>query len=431
MTYQQALDFLFGQLPMYQRVGTVAVKKDLKNIRALLKHLDNPHQTFRSIHIAGTNGKGSVAHMLAACYQSARLKVGLYTSPHYVDFRERIKIDGQLIPKRSVVQFVIRNQEVIAQIHPSFFEMSVAMAFEYFALQQVDVAIVETGLGGRLDSTNVLRPLCSVITNIGFDHQKMLGDTLPKIAREKAGIIKSATALIIGKYQQKTAPVFRRVADLRAAPMYYANRTLRCVQKKPSLELLRCDIYYGKRLYYGNLKVQAGGAYQYENVVTAIMTAKVVGDIYPGLRLSKASVRRAMENLQTLTRFQGRWQVLSKNPLTIADSAHNTDGLRQVLKQIKSLPIKGRQHFVLGVVNDKDLSTMLPLFPSKARYYFACPAVPRGLSATVLQREAAHYGLFGKAYTSVRRAIRAARMLAAKEDFIYIGGSTFVVAESI
>lgn len=446
MTYRETLDYLFAQLPMYHRIGTAAFKKDLTNTLALCEHLGNPHLKFPAIHVAGTNGKGSVSHFLAAMLQAAGLKVGLYISPHYKDFRERIKINGEYISRREVVDFVAVNRPALEQIQPSFFEMCVGMAFDHFARKQVDVAVVEVGLGGRLDSTNVLpAPLVSVITNISFDHVAMLGDTLPQIAFEKAGIIKPGSPVVIGEEHPETMPVFRAKAAECGTPLHSAQANFRVVEKAQiGWQSTVYDVFKNGEPYLTDLELEAAGPFQAKNLATALQAIKVLNDFgitNSDLRLlhrsfanrnskivNEQAIRAGLESLRARTRFMGRWQILAENPTVLCDSAHNEAGLREAFAKIKSLGFK-HLHVVTGFVNDKDVRGVLPLFPTEARYFFAKADIPRGLDAQVLCGTAAEFGLHGRAYSSVKNALRAARRAAAPGDLVLVVGSIFVVAE--
>lgn len=430
MSYQETLDFLYSQLPMYQRVGASAFKKNLKNTRDLLKALGNPESAFPSIHVAGTNGKGSVTHMLGACYQAAGLRVGLYTSPHYRDFRERMKINGEYIRETEVIDTVRRMKSQILDIRPSFFEMTVAMAFDFFRNQQVDLAVIETGLGGRLDSTNVLRPLLSLITNIGFDHQQMLGNSLQEIAREKAGIIKRNTPVVIGTYQPKTAPVFRSIAESKRAQLQYADRQIQLKLRSAEIERICVKVEGKDALFPESICLDTGGKFQVKNIRTTLAAFAVLKDTNGLPGLNAEAIKYGLEHMKSLTNYIGRWQILGRNPLILADSAHNTHGLEPVLEEVLSLP-KNKLHFVLGFVSDKDLQKTLKLFPENAVYYFARPDIPRGLDTDSLVQTARGAGRAGKAYHSVNAALAAAKKNAGKNDLIYVGGSSFVVAEVI
>ncbi len=393
---------MFSKLPMYQRQGKTAFKKDLTNTLALAKYLDNPQQKFKSIHVAGTNGKGSTSHMLASILQEAGYKVGLYTSPHLKDFRERIKINGKVIAEQKVIDFISDNREFLEQQKLSFFEMTVGLAFDYFAFAEVDIAIIEVGLGGRLDSTNIITPEISVITNIGYDHTQFLGETLPEIAFEKAGIIKENIPVIIGERQEEVIDVFTEIAHKKKASIYYAE-----------------DVDY-------TFKTDLLGSYQAKNVKTAVSAINQLNEF----KVSEQHIKKGLQNVVKNTGLLGRWQVLQEKPKVICDTAHNKEGLTYVLDQLLKEDYKDL-HIVLGVVNDKNLETILPMFPKDANYYFCRPNIPRGLDADALQEIANKYKLNGAVYTSVNQAYKTAIKNATKSDLIFIGGSTFVVAEVV
>ena len=404
MTYKETTDWMFSQLPMFQMQGASAYKKDLTNTLLLVEHVQHPESKFKSIHVAGTNGKGSTSSMIASILQEAGYKVGLYTSPHLKDFRERIRINGEMISADFVVDFISENKSLCEDNQLSFFEMTVGLAFDYFAKEQVDVAVIEVGMGGRLDSTNVITPLVSVITNIGFDHTQFLGDTLPKIAAEKAGIIKSNIPVVIGEYSEETKPVFLDKAKFENAPLYFA-------QDNP-------EVAYECALL---------GDYQVHNKKTVLQAIKL---LQAHFSIDESHITKGFKNVIQNTGLLGRWQILDKAPFTICDTAHNSHGLKIVLNQIQKYSFE-TLHVVLGVVNDKDLDSILPLFPKNAKYYFCKPNVPRGLDAEVLKLKASDFGLFGKVFNSVSEAYEEALKIATKSDFIYIGGSTFVVAEIV
>lgn len=403
MNYKKTLDWLFSRLPMYQRVGKTAFKKNLTNIIALSEHLNHPEKKFKSIHVAGTNGKGSTSHMLASILQEAGYKVGLYTSPHLKDFRERIKVNGISIRKNCVINFVKRNKSFLEKQDLSFFEMTVGMAFEHFAKQKVDLAVIEVGLGGRLDSTNIILPEISVITNIGFDHTQFLGDTLAEIAFEKAGIIKANTPVVIGESNIETLPVFKKIAQQKKSKIYYAEE-------------------YTKEIYPSDLK----GSYQKNNIKTVLQSIAILKKI--DYKIGVTSIKTGLLNVVKNTGLQGRWQLLGTKPRIICDIAHNKEGLQYTLKQLSNTEYK-QLHIVLGVVNDKNLDTILQLFPKNATYYFCQAQVPRALDAEILQQEGKKYSLTGARYSSVARAFKEAKNNAKPTDMLYIGGSTFVVAE--
>lgn len=404
MTYQETTTWLFSQLPMFQMQGTSAYKKDLTNTLLLVEHLHHPETKFKSIHVAGTNGKGSTSSMIASILQEAGYKVGLYTSPHLKDFRERIRINGEMISEDFVVDFISENKSFFEANQLSFFEMTVGLAFDYFAKEQVDVAVIEVGMGGRLDSTNVITPLVSVITNIGFDHTQFLGDTLPKIAVEKAGIIKSNIPVVIGEYSEETKPVFLDKAKFENAPIYFA-------QDNPVVTY-ECALL---------------GDYQVHNKKTVIQAIDLLKYEF---NIDENHIKLGLKNVIQNTGLLGRWQILDKAPITVCDTAHNSHGLKIVLNQIQKHSFENL-HIVLGVVNDKDLDSILPLFPKNAKYYFCKPNVPRGLDSEILKQKASDFGLFGKVFDSVSEAYDEAVNSAKDSDFIYIGGSTFVVAEIV
>jgi dihydrofolate synthase/folylpolyglutamate synthase len=404
MTYTETLHWMFEQLPMYQRQGKTAFKKDLTNTLALTKVLGNPEHKFKSIHVAGTNGKGSVSHMLASVLQTAGYKVGLYTSPHLKDFRERIKINGEQIQKGEVIEFISKHKVFLEKEKLSFFEMTVGMAFDYFASEKVDIAVIEVGMGGRLDSTNVITPLLSVITNIGYDHTAFLGNALALIAGEKAGIIKKGIPVVIGETTAETKTVFLEKAKKEAAPIHFAEEL--------DTPLPKCDLK---------------GNYQKYNLNTCLKSLEVLNTL-EGWKITKTDIKKGLAEVIANTQLRGRWEVLGESPKIIADTAHNKEGLTLVLDQVFQENYKDL-HMVLGFVNDKDLEAILPLFPTTAKYYFSKPDVPRGLEATDLYYKAKDFKLFGKAFTTIDNALKAAKREAKESDLIYIGGSTFTVAE--
>ncbi|MFC4739407.1 bifunctional folylpolyglutamate synthase/dihydrofolate synthase [Flavobacterium ponti] len=404
MNYQETTEWLFNQLPMFQQQGASAYKKDLSNTLALAKHLKNPENKFKSIHVAGTNGKGSTSSMLASILKEAGYKVGLYTSPHLKDFRERIKINGKEIAEEYVVEFVKENKSFFEQNQLSFFEMTVGLAFQYFSDEKVDLAIIEVGMGGRLDSTNIITPLVSVITNIGFDHTQFLGNTLELIAAEKAGIIKKNIPVVIGEYLPETKKVFLEIAQKNNAPIYFAQENKN--------EDLPCGLL---------------GDYQVQNKKTVLQAIELVKQYFS---ISDLAIENGLLNVVKNTGLLGRWQQLGANPTIICDTAHNAHGLQIVMNQIKKQIFK-QLYIVLGVVNDKDLDSILPLFPKGAFFYFCKPNVSRGLDAEVLKQFAENYNLNGLVCNSVSEAYILATLEANEGDFIYIGGSTFVVAEIV
>jgi len=405
MNYKETLGWMFSQLPMYQRQGDTAFKKDLTNSLALSKQLNFPEKQFKTIHVAGTNGKGSSSHMLASILQESGYKVGLYTSPHLKDFRERIKINGKEIKEKDVVHFIENNKLFLEENKLSFFEMTVGLAFDCFAKHKVDIAIIEVGLGGRLDSTNIITPEVSLITNIGFDHIQFLGDTLPEIAFEKAGIIKQHVPVVIGEYQKEVFQVFEEIAAEKEAPLFLASKNIS-----------------------DNYKTDLKGNYQLNNVKAVVQVVHVL--IEKGFKITKENIKEGLLNVVKNTGLLGRWQVLNEKPKVICDTGHNKEGVHYIIKQLEEETFE-KLHIILGVVNDKDLTTILPLFPKKAIYYFCKPNIPRGLDAHELQIRCAEFGLNGNVYTSVKRAYKTALKTSSNSDFIFIGGSTFVVAEVV
>ncbi|MFK7981070.1 MAG: folylpolyglutamate synthase/dihydrofolate synthase family protein [Saprospiraceae bacterium] len=427
--YKATLHYLYTQLPMFQKVGGAAFKKDLSNIIRLCNHLGHNYQHFPSIHIAGTNGKGSTTHLIGAMLQASELKVGYYTSPHYKDFRERIKINGQLMSKRYVVDFVKKHSAIFEKVRPSFFEITVAMAFDYFAQEKVDVAVIETGLGGRLDSTNIITPLLSVITNISYDHQQFLGDTLPQIASEKAGIIKPNIPVVIGETQKATKAVFETTAQKNNAPITFADKNISVIEKAIQAHH---TVYYvkGRPHNFNHLAVNLMGNYQQKNITTALQAIATINKNALLPTITPSAIQAGLKNLKALTYFLGRWQQLSEIPTIICDSGHNQAGIQQILQQLEKMPYE-QLHFVLGMVNDKAIDKILKMLPTNARYYFVKADIPRGLDANKLKAKAAIYGLKGRKYSSVKNGLKAAKRNAEKKDLIFVGGSTFVVAEVV
>lgn len=424
MTYQETINYLFSRLPMYHRIGAAAYKNNLDNTLKMCEMLGNPEKSFPSIHIAGTNGKGSVANMIASILQEAGYKTGLFTSPHLRDFRERIRINGKPISEEFVVDFVEKNRDRFESVHASFFEFSFALSAKYFADQQVDIAVMEVGMGGRLDSTNVVRSVLSVITNIAFDHTQFLGNTLEKIAREKAGIIKPSVPVVIGETQEEIMDVFLEKAMENETSVVFADN--RYIARFNSDE--RIDVNLEGDTFLSNLNLPLHGVYQENNVPTTLQAIETLKK--EGWKIHKTHIKKGLENVVRNTEFYGRWQILNKKPLTICDTAHNEAGLCLTLKQLKSIP-KKNLHIILSVVNDKDIEHILPLFPKEAIYYFCKANIPRGLEATLLQQAAAKFELNGTCYESVQAAYNAACKTAEQEDVIYVGGSTFTVAEIV
>jgi len=428
MTYLETLDYLYSRLPMFTRIGAAAMKKDLHNTVAMCQDLGNPQQKYKTIHIAGTNGKGSTSHMLAAVLQKAGYKTGLYTSPHLKDFRERIRVNGEMISQDYVTEFTAREKNIIEEISPSFFEVTVAMAFAYFADQQVDVAIIEVGLGGRLDSTNIITPELSVITNISFDHTNLLGNTLPEIAAEKAGIIKTGIPVVVGEKQQEISHVFINKAEETGSQLIFASSELRHVDTRREATSLVTSIYRDEQCLFANLKLDLTGTYQLKNVLTVIQSTIILNK--SGFNIPDAAIRAALENTIGITGLQGRWQTLSTQPLIICDTGHNIAGIQEVLENIKATPHQ-KLHVVIGMLKDKDITSVLRLLPQEATYYFCQPELERAMPVSELAQEAAKYNLKGGIYDTVATAIAGAKKQAAEDDLIFIGGSTFVVAEAL
>ncbi|MFK7782160.1 bifunctional folylpolyglutamate synthase/dihydrofolate synthase [Psychroserpens sp.] len=406
MNYQDSVNWMFKQLPMYQNKGKSAYKVDLSNTILLAKHLNHPEKHFKSVHVAGTNGKGSTSHMVASILQEAGYKVGLYTSPHLKDFRERIKINGKEISKQFVIGFIERNLTFFKENQLSFFEMTVGLAFDYFKKQNVDIAIIEVGLGGRLDSTNIITPEISVITNIGFDHMKFLGNTYEAIAKEKAGIIKSNIPVIIGETQEETKDVFIKISEEKSSEIYFADQLI-------------------KQDFESDLK----GIYQKHNIKTAVQTIKLL-NTNKSFLISNQQIVDGLKNTIRNTGLKGRWQILQNQPKIICDTAHNKEGLTIVMEQIKSEEFN-KLHIVFGVVSDKDLGSILPVLPKQVRYYFCKPNIERGMDVNILKNQFLENGFIGESYNTVNEAFNSAIQHASPNDLIYVGGSTFVVAEII
>ena len=413
---------------MFTRIGAAAIKKDLDNTLLLCEHVGNPHLRFKTIHVGGTNGKGSTSHMLAAILQKAGYKTGLYTSPHLKDFRERIRINGKMMSEDAVVEFTQREKEKIEEISPSFFEVTVAMAFDYFASDQVDIAVIEVGLGGRLDSTNIITPELSVITNISLDHTNLLGNTLPEIAFEKAGIIKPGIPVVIGEKQKESAPVFISKAENTSSELVFANTELRLDDVRNEGTQLVVSIYKNNARIYKDLKLDLTGRYQLKNVLTVIQSVILLNR--NGFAIPEEAVYSGLADTVTITGLQGRWQTLSRDPLIICDTGHNIAGIQEVLQNIQATPYK-KLHIVIGMLKDKDVSSVLQLLPATANYYFCEPVLERALPATELAQQAEKFNLKGTVYDSVLSALEAARNSADPQDLIFVGGSTFVVAEAL
>lgn len=416
---------------MYQRIGPAAYKANLDNTIALSNYLGNPEKRFKSIHIAGTNGKGSVAHMLASVMQQAGYKTGLATSPHLKDFRERIKINGVLIPEHYVIEFVGKHRAFFEKLKPSFFEMTMALTFDYLAYEEVDVAVVETGLGGRLDSSNIITPELSVITNIGLDHTHLLGDSLKKIAAEKAGIIKEKVPVVIGRTQAETYNIFKEIARSKSAPLIAADDLF--TVKKVSPELVGDHVYLRIELNSKDkdeaFLLDLYGHYQAENVVCALAALKTLNGDHK-FHLPDEAIHIGLRSVVANTGMMGRWQQIGSHPQIICDTAHNADGINYIVKQLNGL-IYNKLHIVFGMVDDKERQAILELLPQNANYYFCKPSVPRGLDAETLAAEALLIGLKGMAYGTVKKALDQAKIKADQDDLIFVGGSTFVVADAV
>ncbi len=409
---------------MFSRIGSAAFKKDLTNTKLLCEALGNPQNSFKSIHVGGTNGKGSVSHMLAAIFQTAGYKTGLYTSPHLYDFRERIKLNGEMIPEEFVIDFVEKVKPLTEQIEPSFFEITVAMAFHYFAKQQVDIAIIEVGLGGRLDSTNVITPELSIITNIGWDHMNMLGNSLEEIASEKAGIIKEEVPVVIGETLRNTKPVFESTAIEKNAPIYFADKAFAI--KNVNLSTANLTIHYTNEEEKDfSITTDLTGVYQAKNVRTVLAALPVLAPQYP---LLNKALPAALLNVKGLTGLSGRWEVISHNPTVVLEVAHNKEGIEQMLKHLALLPFQ-QLHVIIGVVKDKDIEPILMMLPGNAAYYFTEAHIPRALTAVSLQQKAHSFQLMGDVYNDVNIAVDAAIERANDDDLIIVCGSIFLVAE--
>ena len=427
MNYSDTIEYLFHALPMYQRIGGPAYKADLKNALILDKKLNHPYRKYKTVHVAGTNGKGSVCHILASILQSSGYKTGLYTSPHLLDFRERIKVDGEMVSEKFVVDFTKNNINLFEQIKPSFFEMTAFMAFEYFALQKVDIAIIEVGLGGRLDTTNVITPEISVITNIGMDHTQFLGNTLEKIAQEKAGIIKSNIPVVIGETQEAISNVFKSTAENCNSKIFYADQNYSIAYLMKNLD--NSIRYKFTNCYHWNLEntdTDLSGNYQKSNIITSLMVLAVLNK--NSMPMKVAAIKSGLKQVRALTGLSGRWQEIEYNPLVVCDIAHNTEGIQQILEQIKDTPYKNL-HMVLGFVSDKDIDNILAILPPGAKYYLCEPDIPRAYKVADLSDKFQDKNFSSTIFKNVKDAYEAAKVKAEDDDFIYIGGSTFVVAD--
>ncbi len=429
MNYTQTLEFLFNSLPVFETTGATAYKPGLERIAAFCRHLGNPQRNFFTIHVAGTNGKGSVSHILASILQQAGYRTGLFTSPHLQDFRERIRVDGEMIPKQKVVNFVDKHHDKMVEAELSFFEMTAAMAFDYFAQSDVEVAVIETGLGGRLDATNIIVPILSVITNVGLEHTDLLGDTLQKIASEKAGIIKKSIPVIIGEANDRYNEVFEQTAEMQRSRLMYAEQEFPCVEQRAEGE---GQIFRMRRTRDGqefNVRLDLAGSYQRHNVVTASAAADFLHEQTP-LTISRRAYLEGVRSAAEHTSLRGRWQTLSTEPLTVCDTGHNAHGMACIAEQLRTTPHRNL-YCVMGFVKDKDLAHILPLLPDDAHYIFTAADSHRSIPAADLAAKAAIYGLKGETVEGVAAAVARARELAAPEDMIFIGGSTYVVAEAL
>lgn len=423
MNYQQTIDYLYNTLPMFSRMGSAAFKKDLTNTLLLCERLNNPHKKFKSIHVAGTNGKGSVSHILAAIFQTAGYKTGLYTSPHLYDFRERIKINGTMCDENFVVDFIERMKSSIEEIQPSFFEITVAMAFDYFAQQKVDVGIIEVGLGGRLDSTNVITPQLSIITNIGWDHTNLLGNTLEEIAYEKAGIIKENIPVVIGEKKRETEDVFRNVASQKHSPIYFAEENFSVTNYRILNDSIKISVT-DKNSFTENYQLDLAGIYQTKNILTVLQSAELLVH----WKITRQNVQFALKNVKPLTGLHGRWEVIGEKPTVVLEVAHNKNGFEQMLLHLQKINFN-QLHIIMGMVKDKDADAVLKLLPKEANYYFTQAHIPRALDAHFLQSKASVFSLNGNCFNDVNTALQQALNHATKNDLIIVCGSIFLVAE--
>lgn len=429
MNYQETIDYLLSYLPMFQRIGAAAYKADIYNTVELMKALGNPEKKFKSIHVAGTNGKGSSSHLIASILREKGLKVGLHTSPHLKDFRERIKIDNKICDEEFVINFVENNKELIERIKPSFFETAVAMAFTYFAQENVDIAIIEVGMGGRLDSTNVINPLACLITNISFDHTQFLGNSLEAIAEEKAGIIKQNTPVVISQTQKETQNVFSAKANEKNSPICFADSYLSCENVNHSQGLLKMDIYKNGVERIKNLQSSLSGYYQQKNILGVVALIDTLNQ-YHNFNISDEEIKQGIENLSSNFPIAGRWQILCNKPLTICDTGHNEDGLKYVIEQIKNTPHE-KLRFVLAMVNDKDVNKVLSMLDKDAEYYLSQAKIPRALPVDELAEKAQQAGLSFTKYATISQALAQAQQDSEENDLVFVGGSTFTVAEVV
>ncbi|MDB5205380.1 MAG: bifunctional folylpolyglutamate synthase/dihydrofolate synthase [Flavisolibacter sp.] len=427
MTYSETVDYLYAALPMFSRMGSAAYKKDLANTIHLCEAFGNPQKKFKSIHVGGTNGKGSVSHALAAIFQAAGYKTGLYTSPHLYDFRERIKLNGEMIPQEFVISFVENSKPLIERLEPSFFEITVVMAFQYFVEQQVDIAIIEVGLGGRLDSTNIITPELSIITNIGLDHTNILGTTLEEIAFEKAGIIKEGLPVVIGETLPETRSIFENVAIKNNADIHFAEEFLEVDSFEINTELLRIN-YRQKKNDHLYAETDLTGIYQVKNIRTVLTTIPVLKNL--GWKLEVEKVLSALKNIKKSTGLMGRWEIIQQQPTVVLEVAHNKEGIEQMLLHTRQLSFS-QLHIIIGTVKDKDVDQILKMLPANARYYFTQAHIPRALPASELQEKANSLKLAGEKFGDVNSALQGALQNASKEDLIIVCGSIFLIAEVI
>jgi dihydrofolate synthase / folylpolyglutamate synthase len=425
MNYEQTIHYLYNKLPLFSSIGIKAYKADLNNTIALCEHLGNPQNKIKTIHIAGTNGKGSTSHILASIFQQCGYKTGLYTSPHLKDFRERIKLNGEMIPEDFIIDFVEKFKTFSEQINPSFFELTFVMALEYFTQVKTDIAIIETGLGGRLDSTNVITPEAAVITNIGFDHTDILGDTIEKIATEKAGIIKPNTTVIIGETTPETKIIFREKAKEKNAPIFFAEEKYQIISSRSYDENLEAEVFNNDSKIKNKFSLDLTGLYQLKNLLTVLTTIDALKNKYS---LKEENIQYALSHVKSITGLHGRWEVVQRNPLIVLDVAHNVDGIQQLINQIKNTSYK-KLHIVFGMVKDKEIEKVLELLPKIATYYFTKAQIPRALPEKELLQRAQKFNLKGSSYNEVKKALKAAMDKASEEDMIIVCGSVFVVGE--
>jgi dihydrofolate synthase / folylpolyglutamate synthase len=428
MTYTQAVAYLYERLPMYQRIGPAAYKADLNNTLKIAELLGKPHLRLKAIHVAGTNGKGSSSHMLAAILQQSGYKTGLYTSPHLIDFRERIRINGKMIPKNCVVEFIEKHKEAFEEIQPSFFEWSFGLALDYFDKEEVDVAVIEVGLGGRLDSTNIITPRACLITNVSMDHMNLLGDTIEKIAREKAGIIKPRVPVVVSQYQSETAHIFSNLARELKSHLEFADKNFRILEHRIVKGLMYVKVLNKDNDQQTEYELDLTANYQLKNLLGVLNILEYIEKA--GYIIEQENVKKALKQVCKLTGLSGRWQKLSDKPLVIADTGHNEDGIRHVLDNLSSVDY-ANLHVVFGTVNDKEVDKILHLLPKKASYYFVKANIPRALDENELCSQAHKLKLHGKSYPTVEAGFKAAKKAAKKGDLVFIGGSTFVVGDAL